>query len=80
MLDFDGDGLISHSDIFKLLMRSDKNDLIKKTTSRILGYVKNKANNNELVNDRCLDDYLKKDNLTLKKFKFMMYMKEKKKN
>jgi hypothetical protein len=43
MLDYDADGLISHSDIFKLLLRSDSNDLIKKTTAKILTYVKNKA-------------------------------------
>ena len=40
MLDFDNDGLISHSDLFKMLTILDKNMLVKKTIYTILKYVK----------------------------------------
>jgi Ca2+-binding EF-hand superfamily protein len=45
MLDFDNDGLISHSDLFKMLTILDKNLLVKKTIYTILKYVKYKSNN-----------------------------------
>ena len=78
MMDFDNDGLISHSDLFKLLTILDKNLLVKKTIYTVLKYVKDSANN-EAIRDVCQEDYLKKESFTLKKYQFMMYMKDKKK-
>jgi Ca2+-binding EF-hand superfamily protein len=45
MLDFDNDGLISHSDLFKILTILDKNLLAKTTIYTILKYVKENAKN-----------------------------------
>jgi len=40
MLDFDNDGLISHSDLFKTLTLMDKNPLVKHSIYKILQYIK----------------------------------------
>ena len=39
LLDFDNDGLISHSDLFKLLTLMDNNELAKKTIYKVIKYV-----------------------------------------
>jgi Ca2+-binding EF-hand superfamily protein len=52
LLDFDNDGLISHSDLFKLLTMLDKNLLVKRTIYTILKYVKENANN-QAIRDVC---------------------------
>jgi len=36
MLDYDNDGLISHSDLFKILTLMDKNILVKHSIYKIL--------------------------------------------
>ena len=48
MLDFDNDGLISHSDLFKTLTLMDKNILVKKNIYTILKYVKERNEKNGL--------------------------------
>ena len=41
MLDFDNDGLISHSDLFKIMTIMDNNILVKKNIYTILKHVRN---------------------------------------
>lgn len=41
ILDFDNDGLISHSDLFKIMTIMDNNILVKKNVYTILKHVRN---------------------------------------
>lgn len=78
-LDYDNDGLISHSDLFKLLTLMDDNELVKRTIYRLIQYVIEYVGRENMgIKDTCIEEYMKKDNLTLKKYRFMMYMKERK--
>ena len=40
LMDYDGDGLVSHSDLFRLLTVMDRNRLVKSTVYTLLKHAK----------------------------------------